>query len=856
MAATAPDASVIQMQRPIERLPVRRLSNEPKEAMNCKSCRKRKVRIPMWHSAATQTAPPPTYICQIKCNRLRPSCEACKVFNVECVYDAIPKKRGPKTDVLEALLKRVNGLEKRLKDEDKNASPEDAAAKPDASPTARTTKSSGSDGSNSKRKQSRNENVRPKPEPQTPSLATQHTLPFSNPAPHYQQPIGTPKDALLDLYFERLHGRPYYVLDEAATRQRFNAGQLPANILDSIHAVAARYGQHILGSYNTAVRLSDECCNRARMSLNSDEPTIENLQTSLLLASAFFQAGKGKKSYMLLSSAISMALALGLHRELPSTFRIPLAEREGRRKLFWTCYLMDRFTASGSKRPSLIGDESIQLRLPAWPADGPAMYQEGPFFANGSNVPMAAGNGGSRVGHSTYASLIEITRILGITNRYLAAGGVKGDSHFPWHSQSNLSRIRQDLEVWAASNQEVFMAVESLFSQPESLTTVLARLVYHLIHCLIYRPFLPVDLIELAGTEQHQPWQLEATNLCFLHANAIANLVEVGKACSVMDWPAFVGYCLCTAGTIHVHGAHYVGRDGDFFARSTEFLSREMSQLNEIRMYYAGVQHQRETLQTVYGCHSQLVKSLASNPMRFSPVFQMEDFFDRYPGQYIDGAHVILSDVPVEQFHETLPAYNGINQQGRPWNASAAELPSFLPATSLPTLSSSVPSKKRRRTNDDSHHPVSAVPTIENARQMVLDASEPANEAAAQSSLPTPTECPEPTATATDTQTLAANPFSPNFAFSPWPASFLNSPAEQRQTLPTQGYQFNGQMDQAFTFGYHDKETPGAMSNNGSVPSESDKDPFLSLLEQLAENENSQQGGPSDLDFFLRAQGS
>jgi hypothetical protein len=34
----------------------------------------------------------------------------------------VPKKRGPKTDVLEALLKRVDGLEKRLKPEDrKNA---------------------------------------------------------------------------------------------------------------------------------------------------------------------------------------------------------------------------------------------------------------------------------------------------------------------------------------------------------------------------------------------------------------------------------------------------------------------------------------------------------------------------------------------------------------------------------------------------------------------------------------------------------------------------------------------------------------------------------------------------------------
>lgn len=40
----------------------------------------------------------------------------------------MPKKRGPKTDVLEALLKRVDGLEKRLKDEKKsNGSTDDGS---------------------------------------------------------------------------------------------------------------------------------------------------------------------------------------------------------------------------------------------------------------------------------------------------------------------------------------------------------------------------------------------------------------------------------------------------------------------------------------------------------------------------------------------------------------------------------------------------------------------------------------------------------------------------------------------------------------------------------------------------------
>jgi len=51
--------------------------------------------------------------------------------------DAVPKKRGPKTDVLEALLKRVDGLEARLKDKkadpDAESSENAAANAPEAS---------------------------------------------------------------------------------------------------------------------------------------------------------------------------------------------------------------------------------------------------------------------------------------------------------------------------------------------------------------------------------------------------------------------------------------------------------------------------------------------------------------------------------------------------------------------------------------------------------------------------------------------------------------------------------------------------------------------------------------------------
>jgi hypothetical protein len=69
-----------------------------------------------------------------------------------------------------------------------------------------------------------------------------------------------------------------------------------------------------------------------------------------------------------------------------------------------------------------------------------------------------------------------------------------------------------------------------------------------------------------------------------LHANAIAELVELRKQSTSIEWPAFVGYCIYTAGTVHVHGAHYKGgREGEVFSASADFSSREMQQLSELQ---------------------------------------------------------------------------------------------------------------------------------------------------------------------------------------------------------------------------------------------------------------------------------
>ncbi|KAI0146940.1 hypothetical protein GGR57DRAFT_279677 [Xylariaceae sp. FL1272] len=854
------------MSRPqvgIERLPTRRMSNEPRESMNCKSCRKRKI----------------------KCNRLRPSCEACQVFQCPCVYDAVPKKRGPKTDVLEALLKRVDGLEAQLK-EKKTSDTSPTGEQP--SPSAVIEDVDDNTEVSSPEKIARASTVEPEPKPKRIALE----IPKANESSSGNvlfSPVGTSEmspeiqmEALLDTYFSRFHAKPYHILDESLVRQRLQLNQLPMSLLHAIYAVAARYTPHPTG-YQSAVRLSEEFAARSRKDIDTDEPSFDTLQTLLLLVIAYTAAGKGKKAYMLLTNAIGMATALELHREVDSHAPIAAVEREMRRRLFWSCYLLDRFMACGSKRPCLTADKTIFLKLPCWSPTSGSQAIEGEFFQSGISIHSLQGSVKKFQGGS--GMLIDIARILGVTNRYLAAGGVKGDSHFPWHTLSSLSKIRQDLDIWASGTDDVFSSLDALFGHPESTVLVLSKLIYHLIHCLIYRPFLPIDLAELAVTGQHQSWQIEATNMCFMHANAVTELVELGKQTASTEWPAFVGYCICTAGTVHIHGVHYNrtgGRGGNMgaIAASADFLSREMQQLSELRYAWASVQHQRETLQNVYNAHTELVKSLANNAMRYSPAFNTENFFGRYAhlrapnGEpfTFDAANLSLKDIVIDFTADT---YSG-HDLYTPRTGGAPERPSLkrkftnglgpkradvsgmgllspgmgshvsngLPTPGIPSRSLSFPAKMHNQTSVPSQPEPQAGA---HKQDSIADSV-----AAAGFSMTPPPQLQH-------IPSFSANYFPAHHNF----GTALHNPEDGTEQGISYDPMFGTMPTNAFSSpapwqGDDDKKesaedtSPEALSHGVNTPAgaSEDKDPFLSLLEQLAENEQAL-GQGNELDCFL-----
>jgi len=140
----------------------------------------------------------------------------------------VPKKRGPKTEVLEELLKRIDGLEKRLGDTETT----DGAARD----------SPGANNSNTSSVASRKRPATSSPEgsglsPSVSITPSTHTATEGSPAASTDERLIR---RLVDVFFERVNGKPYTLFHEGLFRQQWAEGRVPHHILNTLCAVSVR----------------------------------------------------------------------------------------------------------------------------------------------------------------------------------------------------------------------------------------------------------------------------------------------------------------------------------------------------------------------------------------------------------------------------------------------------------------------------------------------------------------------------------------------------------------------------------------------------------------------------------------
>ncbi|KOS20596.1 hypothetical protein ESCO_005511 [Escovopsis weberi] len=460
----------------------------------------------------------------------------------------------------------------------------------------------------------------------------------------------------------------------------------------------------------------------------------------------------------------------------------------------------------------------------------------------------------------------------------------------------------------------MFSSTSATFNQPDSTILTLAKLIYHCIHCLIYRPFLPISLVELAGNGHQQSWQIEATNMCFFHANAITELIEAAKNTGTVEMPPFVGYSLCTAGTAHIHGAYYGKQDGNaemnIFDSSADFLAREMQMLSELQHTWGIMQKQREMLQRLYEAHGELVsRTMSGNMMRFAPGFQLEDFFDRYsniggPGGlsfHFDSANLSLvsemtdysnsdsmpagemqiptprSDQPArpslkrkntsQSPHQHLLEMKPHGNHGPSHSIAVTNAAYYPPRSSVPMQQPSMVQHSQTHSTSPSMHagPLEHAHVSHHPLNMrTPDITPPGHSAIAHYGI---THSPQ--STPGGMGSMGGNSFGPAYSYHTVTTPNGAGPPVINDASGGYDAMFGGMPTNAYgspagwaNDGYRmmGHATPGAAapspstrSNCGSTGTVGDeKDPFMSLLEQLANDESRQHDGlKNELDFYL-----
>ena len=132
--------------------------------------------------------------------------------------------------MLEELLKRIDGLEKRLGEKNGGSGPKDS---PPAADGGSTSSAASRPTATSK-------------ETAAASLETEQPPSVAAATPPAARLAATPVDPqltsrLVDIFFERVNGKPYTLFHEGMFRQDWADGRAPGCILDTVCAVSVRW---------------------------------------------------------------------------------------------------------------------------------------------------------------------------------------------------------------------------------------------------------------------------------------------------------------------------------------------------------------------------------------------------------------------------------------------------------------------------------------------------------------------------------------------------------------------------------------------------------------------------------------
>ncbi|KDE03870.1 hypothetical protein MVLG_05692 [Microbotryum lychnidis-dioicae p1A1 Lamole] len=422
---------------------------------------------------------------------------------------------------------------------------------------------------------------------------------------------------LLDLYWTYVH--PHFPIvykvsflrgyrhrmshPETDTRpDNTGINKIPLVLLLSMFALAARYsdldGDRTEGKYWTA---GDVYLERAKKLLDYDygSSRLVTVQSLLLLAYREIGTGAMSSSWLYTGMAIRMAQDLGLFRDVEKWFlpvqRFSHEEKQTRKRVWWGCIILDRYTASYIGRPGTIHERDYDTSFPS--EDEPDEHEQFvPLRPDGTEwtcppkspeseaVPTRAYPQAKVHAMSCFSAAgalaVVINRI--IANIYAIRIRVLGQS-----SETLLSLLDQSLASWylALPPQLVYSPASKRVPPPHVLSL---HLQFYSALILLHRPFIPGQNSEVS------PGNFPSHSICSTSAIAIANIIQVfRKTFTLRQCPPFLTYPLFSAAIIFVYNASF----DEALARPAKmYLAQCMDALKEMELIWGSAIRQWELL--------------------------------------------------------------------------------------------------------------------------------------------------------------------------------------------------------------------------------------------------------------------
>ncbi|KAM0350606.1 hypothetical protein ACHAPU_003092 [Fusarium lateritium] len=236
---------------------------------------------------------------------------------------------------------------------------------------------------------------------------------------------------------------------------------------------------------------------------------------------------------------------------------MPIAEREERRRTFWSLYLQDKLISLSRGRFCAIRDEECKVSLPcSEEAFKEEREEPTPLLEDltGESVEQEAIEKCCPLGLTNV-----MTSILGRVSHYVLHDTKNAEIVLPWSSTapySTLSSALLQAEHYFGMSEDPKetlkqrCTVDGAVDQHLAGSFIFAKAMFHLSHCLLHHPFLIQQRLQSSKQKAPPIFMKTAWEKCRTHATSITDLLDM-KSQNVLILTSIYGYCIMVAGTIH-----------------------------------------------------------------------------------------------------------------------------------------------------------------------------------------------------------------------------------------------------------------------------------------------------------------